>query len=334
MAMENRTEFVSFLDVLARDPSAIDSLSARGLEIFVAHMLASQGHEVTFGSKGADLSAVLHIPLGTINTIVTCKKRSRDRPIGVSDVRMLYGMAQAKRVTVAALITTSNFSRGALEFAQVHGAQLHLVDREALLRMALQTREQQNEKAQSIAFALTHLPLNTVERIDAARLAEPEKLILPDEFARRIQSVDGLPLALLKAASADPRTMHGLSPRQFEVFVAELVDHIGFSDVVLTPRSCDGGKDVIASKIIHGIPLTFYFECKKYAEGNKVQLETLRALLGVVAHDSRKANIGVLVTTSTFTAGSRELILSECRLDGKDYAGITDWISDFRRRYK
>ena len=80
--------------------------------------------------------------------------------------------------------------------------------------------------------------------------------------------------------------------------------------------------------------MTFYFECKKYAAENKVQLDRLRVLLGVVAHDSRKANIGVLVTTSTFTAGARDLILSECRLDGKDYDGILGWISTAKDRVK
>ena len=135
------------------------------------------------------------------------------------------------------------------------------------------------------------------------------------------------------AVDEDPRIMRVLTPRQFEEFIAELIDGIGFSEVVLTPRSYDGGKDVIASKIIHGIPLTFYFECKKYAEDNKAQLDTLRALLGVVAHDSRKANVGVLVTTSTFTAGAQDLILSECRLDGKDYPGVTGWISEYSKRY-
>lgn len=56
---------------------------------------------------------------------------------------------------------------------------------------------------------------------------------------------------------------------------------------------------------------------------NKVQLDTLRSLLGVVAHQSHKANIVVLVAPSTFTRGAQELILSECRLDGRDYHGIT-----------
>ena len=86
--------------------------------------------------------------------------------------------------------------------------------------------------------------------------------------------------------------MRNITPRQFEEFIAKLLSELGFNDVILTPRSGDGGKDVIASHSVQGIPITFYFECKKYAEGNKIQLDTMRSLLGTVAHDSRKVNKG------------------------------------------
>lgn len=46
-----------------------------------------------------------------------------------------------------------------------------------------------------------------------------------------------------------------LTPRQFEEFVAETLSQFGFTDVILTTRSRDGGKDVIASHQINGIPL-------------------------------------------------------------------------------
>jgi HJR/Mrr/RecB family endonuclease len=128
--------------------------------------------------------------------------------------------------------------------------------------------------------------------------------------------------------------MHRLTPREFEEFTAEILGALGFRDIILTPRAADGGRDVIASQEVNGIPLMFYFECKKYAEGHKVQLDTLRALLGVVAHNSTEANIGVLVTTSSFTAGAKKLILSECRLDGKDYDGIIGWVSGAKDRIR
>jgi restriction endonuclease Mrr len=125
--------------------------------------------------------------------------------------------------------------------------------------------------------------------------------------------------------------MRALSPREFEHFIAELVAQLGFDDVKLTCFSGDGGRDVIATKVVHGLPISFFFECKKHAPENKVQVQTLRALLGVIAHNSHTANIGVLVTTSQFTRGSKEIMAAECRLSGKDYDGIVDWLREFRR---
>jgi HJR/Mrr/RecB family endonuclease len=335
--MENRTEFVKFLDRLAHEPSALEELSPRQFEIMTAYLMESQGYEVTLGSLrrdvGADFVAVLNSPLASITAIVECKLYSSDRRVGIDVVENLYWHIESLKANSVILVTNSHFTMSAIQFAKKHG-QLQLVDRGTLMRLAKLAGEKYNERAQSIAYALTHLTVSTVDQIEGVRLNDPENLILPDRFASSIASVDGIPLALLKAVCGDPRTMRALTPRQFEEFIAELIERIGFSDVVLTPRSGDGGKDVVASKIIHGIPLTFYFECKKYAEDNKVQLDRLRALLGVVAHDAHKVNKGILVTTSTFTAGAQKLILSEGRLGGKDYAGITDWISEYTKRHQ
>jgi len=158
------------------------------------------------------------------------------------------------------------------------------------------------------------------------------RLNIPASHASTLAQVQYLPLTILQAIAKDPRLLHGLTPRQFEEFTAELLAQLGFTDVLLTPTTGDGGRDVIARRIIADIPITFFFECKKHAEGNAVQLDTLRSLLGVVAHRANEANIGVLVTTSHFTRGCRDLIASECRLDGKDYAGITNWLNTLRRR--
>ncbi len=178
------------------------------------------------------------------------------------------------------------------------------------------------------------LPPRRVRRSEVSTLTKPEMLILPEELASRILRVDAMPTDLLRAASADPKIMYSLTSQQFEQFVATLIERIGFWSVELTARPRgDGGKDIVARKTVAGIPLAFYFECKRYAEQHKVQLDTVRALLGVVAHDAGRVNIGVLVTTSTFTFGAQELIRSDCRLDGKDYEGIESWLAEYRRLF-
>lgn len=335
--MNSQPDYIMFLNRLADDPSALNRLSPRAFEGFVANLLTSVGYEVTVtpatGNGGIDMIATLKSDVATLLGVVECKRYNRDRPVGVDVVRQLDGYAEEARAAFALLVTNTRVTKQAYEFLKHVRNRVQVVDRDRLLALAAQARGREDTQAESIAFRLQNLPFETVGVVHEPSLGDPSRIVLPEQFEKRIIEVKSLPLQLLKALAADPRHLHALTPRQFEEFVAELVDGLGFADVVLTPRSYDGGKDVIASKIVEGIPLMFYFECKKYADGNKVQLDTLRALLGVVAHDSRKANIGVLVTTSRFTKGANDLILSECRLDGKDYDGITGWISEYSRRH-
>jgi hypothetical protein len=174
----------------------------------------------------------------------------------------------------------------------------------------------------------------TIENPTAAEIEEidPHNVGLNDEQKNALISIESLPTRLLATILRSPNELRQLTPRQFEEFVAAAVEQLGFRNVVLTPRSRDGGKDVIASIVVAGIPTSFYFECKHYAESNKVQLDTLRALLGTVASDSKIVNKGILVTTSTFTSGARKFILGDARLDGKDYDDILGWIEQIKKK--
>ena len=101
------------------------------------------------------------------------------------------------------------------------------------------------------------------------------------------------------------------------------IDHSNLKHVMVTPLSRDGGRNVMAQKVVAGIPLVFMFECKRYAPNKKVRLETIRALLGAASTREANVNKAVLVTTSTFTRGGWDLIASEAILDGKDYKGYS-----------
>lgn len=194
-----------------------------------------------------------------------------------------------------------------------------------------------NLYANSIASQIVALKGNEklhIEDPDADDIDQvhAENLELEKDEKIALITVDHLPLKIISKILKNPREVRNVTPRQFEELIADLLNELGFQNIVLTPRSRDGGKDIIASHSIQGIPLTFYFECKRYAEGNKIQLETMRSLLGTMAHESRKVNKGILVTTSTFTKGCKEFILSESRLDGKDYNDILGWIAEVKAR--
>lgn len=150
-----------------------------------------------------------------------------------------------------------------------------------------------------------------------------------DEYLATLDRVDFVPLTLLDRALRDPELMYLLNARDFERFVAGLIEQLGFEDVVLTPRSGDGGRDVLALKKVSGIPILCAFECKRYAPDKPVGPDVARAMLGTISHGETRATKGILVTTSYFTSGARKFILTEPLLDGKDFHGIVDWLEEY-----
>jgi hypothetical protein len=150
-------------------------------------------------------------------------------------------------------------------------------------------------------------------------------LATPDAVAA-LRAVEFAPIVALDHALRQPEAMLAMDPRAFEAFVATLIDRLGFDDVVLTPRVGDEGRDVLATKRVHGLSILFAFECKRFSPGNPVGVAIARALLGTIVHGRTRANKGVLVTTSRFTRGARAFILTEPALDGRDYDGLVDWL--------
>lgn len=230
------------------------------------------------------------------------------------------------------IVTNSALSEAVKSLVQ---QQRIFFDRPEITRLLEKQNLAQIEFASSLLKKLNNIslrPVLTYEYPDTRDIQdiEVEEIKIDPAQKSALISVDKLPLKVISMILQNPQEVRNITPRQFEEFIASLLDQLGFSDIVLTPRSSDGGKDIIASHSINGIPLSFYFECKQYAKGNKIQLETLRALLGTIAHDSTKANMGVLVTTSTFTKGCEKFILAESRLDGKDYDDIVGWISELK----
>ncbi len=100
----------------------------------------------------------------------------------------------------------------------------------------------------------------------------------------------------------DPNRVYDLSPSEFEDLVAEVFRRRGFN-VAVTPRTHDGGKDIIASYNMNGIPCMLIVECKRYAAEKKVGVEIVRALHGV--QQAEHYGKAVVVTSSSFTRGAR-----------------------------
>lgn len=151
-----------------------------------------------------------------------------------------------------------------------------------------------------------------------------------DEVLSRIVRVDYIPQRLFDAIKNEPELMRGLKPRQFEEFTASLLERLGYRGIQLTPRSGDGGRDVVATMMVNNVPIIMAFECKRYSTSNKIGPDILRMLLGTITHARTRADVGVLVTTSSFTSGARSFMAAEAAIDGKDFNDLANWMARIR----
>jgi restriction system protein len=108
---------------------------------------------------------------------------------------------------------------------------------------------------------------------------------------------------IIAAMHKDPRLVLELSPRKWEEMIAGVYRRAGWDNVILTPRSGDGGRDVIAEK--RGVGTVRIIEqVKAYKPGHLVTADEARSLLGALEMDG--ASKGFLTTTSDFAPGLRK----------------------------
>lgn len=89
-----------------------------------------------------------------------------------------------------------------------------------------------------------------------------------------------------------------IPPDRWEELIAAAFDRAGYDEVVLTPRSGDHGRDVIAIKKGVG-SMRIIGSVKAYKPGHLVNYDDIRALLGVL-HGDQQASKGIITTTSDF----------------------------------
>jgi len=113
-----------------------------------------------------------------------------------------------------------------------------------------------------------------------------------------IRIVEPIYSELVRALNRDPSLFRNITPRQWEELIAGTYLRAGFDDVILTPRSGDLGRDVVAIK--HGFgSVKFIEQVKAYSEHHLVTADEVRALLGVLGAEL-DASKAVFTTTSDF----------------------------------
>ena len=166
---------------------------------------------------------------------------------------------------------------------------------------------------QRIGMALetdTALPLQVGGQANEQLLSIPEIPLLVQAIVEPIgATVDGSiiqPIApvwrgLIRLLAENPEALRTLNARQLEELVAASYDEEGFEEVILTPRSGDHGRDVIAVK--RGLyTVRIVDQVKHFAPHHRVTANDVRALAFVALADER-ATHGFVTTTSSFAPG-------------------------------
>ena len=103
---------------------------------------------------------------------------------------------------------------------------------------------------------------------------------------------------VMKMIENDPESIYKIDPFDLEEIIAGAYRQAGFDEVVLTPRSGDKGRDVIAIK--RGIvSVRVLDQVKAYKPGHLVSAKEVREMAGVISVDGG-ATKGIITTTSDF----------------------------------
>jgi restriction system protein len=104
--------------------------------------------------------------------------------------------------------------------------------------------------------------------------------------------------AIVDELRRDWSLAYKIPPHRWEELIAGAFEQAGYDEVILTPRSGDFGRDVIATRKGVGC-IRILGSVKAYEPNNKVKHDDVRALAGVL-HCDPKASKGILMTTSSF----------------------------------
>jgi restriction system protein len=178
-------------------------------------------------------------------------------------------------------------------------------------------------------LGLNKLPTD-VPSLALAALVIPEKKVSEGTLIRATSLAWG---SIVQELSKDWSAAYSIPPEKWEEIVAGAYYEAGF-EVILTPRSGDHGRDIIAtSKGVGCIKLLG--SVKAYGPGNLVGYDDIRALLGVLSGEPG-ASKGILSTTSDFPPNVRkDPIIAPflpTRLELMNGAQLRDWLNSLTKK--
>lgn len=122
----------SLIQQAKANPRIMYEFTPRQFEEMVCELFEKQGFHVSLTKQthdgGKDLIVLRKDYLGECCVYMDCKKYRPDRPVGVGLVRELYGAVEADKVTAGRIVTTSYFSKEAIEFTETVRYRMSLMD--------------------------------------------------------------------------------------------------------------------------------------------------------------------------------------------------------------
>jgi restriction system protein len=158
-----------------------------------------------------------------------------------------------------------------------------------------------------------------------------QAVIIPGEKTSEGELIASVALPwfeIIQLIQSSPETIYEIDWRKWEEIIAGAYHNQGF-DVVLTSRSNDKGRDIIATSKTLG-SIRFLDQVKRYASGHLVTAEEVRAMVGVLTIDPNVSK-GFVTTTSSFAPGVlKDPDISRFipyRLELRDHDALLDWLA-------
>ncbi|WP_170140808.1 restriction endonuclease [Oceanobacillus arenosus] len=117
---------------LSRNPELMYKLDPRKFEELVAEIFSKKGYDVSLTQRtrdgGKDIYAIRRDSIVSTLFVIETKRYSKTNKVGVEIVRGLYGVKSAERANVGMIVTTSSFTKDAIDFASPLNYELSLRD--------------------------------------------------------------------------------------------------------------------------------------------------------------------------------------------------------------
>jgi len=162
-------------------------------------------------------------------------------------------------------------------------------------------------------------------------------LVIPDakvEAGVLVRSTSVVWDSVVRELGADWSKAFQIPPDKWEEIVAGAFKKDGYDDVILTPRSSDFGRDVIATKRGIGC-VKILGSVKAYAPDRVVPYDAVRSLIGVITAE-RDTSKGIITTTSDFPPRIESDIniapFLPTRLELVNGASLQRWLTDLAKK--